>query len=252
MRVVGRPAGVLVIAGAALLVLAACDATPDPQPTPSASASPAPTDAAPTSVPEPHETDLPPGFDERPDTESAPDAALTGAERTALLRMPATAAGDASACTPDAVSIELWGYDVAAGSRYSSLRVTNAGTEPCTIAGWPGIGARGDWGSRLLLIVEQETAGADPAPVRLEPGMAADAPIRWTGALAGAEQEVISLLVVQLAQDQEATGVEPMVAAATMLGGDSGPPHDARLDIGMTTTVRVGAFAPAVDVGGQP
>jgi hypothetical protein len=36
-----------------------------------------------------------------------------------------------------------------------------------------------------------------------------------------------------------------VIAAETMVGGDGGEPHDARLDIGMTTTVRVGAFAPA-------
>ena len=243
---VHRRSSAVVLASAVMLALTACDAAPDPQPT--ATASPEPTstgDAEPTAVPEPHETDLPPGLDQRPDTETTPDAALTGTERSALLRVPATAAAVPDACTPDGTSIELWGFDVAAGSRFSSLRVTNTGTAPCTLGGWPGIGGRGDCGNRLMLIVEQEQRGADPSPVLLAPGEAADAPIRWTGALAGAEQETISLLVVQLAQGQEAVGIAPVIAAETMLGGDGGEPHDAGLDIGMTTTVRVGAFAPA-------
>ncbi len=240
-----RRSSALALACAAMVTLAGCEAAPEPEPTGSASPQPTVRDAAPTSVAEPHETDLPPGFDQQPDAETTPDAALTGMERSALLRVPATAAAAADACTPEAVSIELWGFDVAAGSRFSSLRVTNTGAAPCTVGGWPGIGARGDRGNRLMLIVEQEQTGTDPAPVLLAGGDTADAPIRWTGALAGAEQETISLLVVQLAQGQEAAGIEPVIAAETMIGGDGGQPHDARLAIGMTTTVRVGAFASA-------
>lgn len=244
MRIAGRARGrlaLVALAAVAAVGLAGCDETePTPSPTPSATA---PSDAAPTAAPVPDESDLGAGFDERPDTTAAPDASLSAEERTALLRVPATAAARPDACTPEDVEVRLWGYDAGLGSRWSALRVENVGATPCTVAGYPGFGARGTWGSAFQLLAEQEP-GADPADVLLQPGAAADAPLRWTGDLAGAETEWASMLVVQLAQGQDAVAVEPTILAETMVGGDGGPPHDARIDIGMLTTVRLGAFVP--------
>lgn len=233
-------------AGAAVVALAVagCDTVPDLEPTASASETPEARDASPTAAAEPHESDLPPGFDSPPDSSATPDAALSAAERTALLRVPATAAPRPETCQPDAAEVELWGYDVAAGSRYSSIRVTNASDAACTVAGYPGIGARGEWGSAFLILAEQDAIDSgDDSPVSLAPGATASAPIRWTGALAGAHDEWISLLVVQLAQGQEPIGVRPVVSAAAMTDADGAAPHDAAMDVGMLTDVRVGSFS---------
>jgi hypothetical protein len=235
-------AALLAIGAAAALAMTGCIAPP-PEPTPSPAVfEPAP-DADPTAAPEPHESELPPGFDSPPDSAAEPDASLTADELAALLRVPATGAGRPETCAPEHVEVELWGYDVAAGSRFSTLRVTNAGDAACALGGYPGIGARGEWGSAFLILAEQSPMDSgEPMPLVLEPGASASAPIQWTGALAGAHDEHISMLVVQLAQDQEVVRVPPVIRAETMVGGDSGPPHDARMDIGMLTTVRVGAF----------
>lgn len=233
----------LAIACGAVVALAACLPVPDPEPEPTASAN-VPEDGRPTAAPVPHESELPPGFDSPPDTTAAPDEALTDDELTALLRVPATAAERPETCAVDAVEAQLWGYDVAAGSRFSTLRVTNVSDAPCTVAGFPGIGARGEWGTAFLILGEQSPIDSgDGTPVSLEPGAAASAPITWTGSLAGAHDEHISLLVVQLAQGQAPLRVAPVIAAETMIGGDCGAPHEATMDVGMLTTVRVGSFS---------
>jgi hypothetical protein len=140
--------------------------------------------------------------------------------------------------------VELRGFDVAAGSRFSSLRVTNVSGSTCAVAGYPGIGARGEWGRALLILAEQDPIDSgDGSPVLLPPGATASAPIRWTGALAGAHDEWISLLVVQLAQGQDPVAVHPVIRAATTADADGGPPLDAAMDIGMLTEVRVGSFS---------
>ncbi|WP_306233807.1 DUF4232 domain-containing protein [Agrococcus beijingensis] len=237
------PMAALVCAAAALLT--ACGPAPDPRPEPTASAAIV-EDSAPAAAPVPHESELAPGFDSPPDTAAVPDASLTADELTALLRVPATAALRPETCAADGVDIELWGYDVAAGSRFSTLRVTNTSAEPCSVAGFPGVGARGEWGSGFLILAEQDPIDSgDGSPVTLAPGAAASAPIRWTGALAGAHDERISLLVVQLAQGQEPLRVAPTISAESMMGGDSGEPHEATMDVGMLTTVRVGSFSAA-------
>ncbi|GEK80000.1 DUF4232 domain-containing protein [Agrococcus baldri] len=232
------------LACAAVLATTACLPPPDVEPRPTASAAVTVEDAAPTAAPVPHESELPAGFDSEPDTTAEPDEALGAEELTELLRVPATAAVRPDSCAADAVEAELWGYDVAAGSRFSTLRVTNVSDAPCTVAGYPGIGARGEWGSAFLILAEQDPIDSgDGSPVTLAPGAAASAPIRWTGALAGAHDEWISLLVVQLAQGQEPLRVAPTISAESMVGGDSGAPHEATMDVGMLTDVRVGSFS---------
>lgn len=231
---------------AIVLVVTACGLTPDPEPEPSASVAVTGdwTDTEPSVAPVPHESELPAGFDSPPDTTAATDSSLSSDELTELLRVPATAAVQPDTCAADALEARLWGYDVAAGSRFSTLRVTNASDASCAVAGYPGVGARGEWGSAFLLLAEQRPIDSgDETPVTLAPGDAANAPISWTGALAGAHDERISLLVVQLAQGQEPLRVEPIIGAETMVGGDSGPPHEAELDVGMQTSVRVGSFS---------
>lgn len=235
------------VACAAMLTVTACGPTPEPEPEPTASAVVTMDDAEPTVAPVPHESELPAGFDSPPDTTAAPDDALSSDELAELLRVPATAAVRPETCAADALEGALWGYDVAAGSRFSTLRVTNVSDAPCTVAGYPGVGARGEWGNAFLIVAEQRPLDSgDETPVTLAPGEAASAPISWTGALAGAYDEWISLLVVQLAQGQEPLRIEPVIGAETMVGGDSGPPHEAEMDIGMQTSVRVGTFS-AVD-----
>lgn len=239
---VPRATLLVAIASAAVLTVTACAVADEPQQAPTTSAD-APSGGAPSSAPEPHESELPAGYDTPPDTPVVPDGELTADEVTALLRVPATAPIAADSCAADAVDAELWGFDAAAGSRYSTLRVTNTSDAPCTIAGYPGIGARGAWGNPFLIIAEQRPIDeADGSPVTLAPGGAASAPISWTGSLAGAHDEWISLLAVQLAAGQEPLRVNPTISAESMAGGDGGTPHDAEMDVGMLTDVRIGAF----------
>jgi hypothetical protein len=202
---------------AALLALAGCTGDDEPAPAPPATA---------TGNPD----DLPPGYDEPPDGEIVPDSALTPAEVTALLRLPATDPSTADTCTPADLSASIDGFDAAAGHRYARLLLTNTSDRTCTLSGYPGVGARGEWGNRFELTAEQRDPldGAAPQQVTLQPGAAASANLEWTGELAGAESEKASLLAVQLAQGQDAFGV---------------PVGDEDLvDIGILTTVRVGPF----------
>ena len=117
--------------------------------------------------------------------------------------------------------------------RYGTLAVTNTSASACTVSGYPGFGARGAWGHAFQLLAEQTDISPNGTPtgtpvVELAPGEAARASVEWTGELAGAESEPASSLVVQLAQGQPARLVAP---------GDT--------DIGMLTTVRIGALLPA-------
>lgn len=191
----------------------------------------------PTAVPSPSEGELGPGWDESPDAPVTPDAGLSDADLVELLRIPATAPAGAEACTPADLTLELGAGDAAMGHRYSAIVATNDSDRACTLRGYPGIGARGEWGSRFLLVASQEAVtgqddpalASDPPPVTVLPGETAIAPLEWTGELAGAESEWASILVVQPAAGQTPVAVPAVLAE----------PTSGAVDIGMQTTVRV-------------
>jgi hypothetical protein len=185
--------------------------------------------------------DLAPGWDE-------PDADLDAAQLAEILRLPASAPGGPESCAPDDVALSLTFTDAALGHRFGVLAVENASAEACSVEGYPGLGARGAWGATFLLDVEHrdplEPARSSEA-VTLAAGGRARANVEWTGELAGAASEPVSLLVVQLADGQGAVG-HPVA-----LDGPSGEP-DTGIDIGMLTTVRVGPFYAAPDGADAP
>ncbi|WGY02744.1 DUF4232 domain-containing protein [Nocardioides sp. QY071] len=219
---------------AVLSVLSACTLEPgaEADPVPGTTRAPVPEPSATTAAPG-HE-ELAPGWDESPDGPTpTPDVELDDAALTALLRTLATAAGP-DHCTADRVAVTLEGFDQAAGHRYSRLVVRNSGHEPCVVEGVPGVGARGAWGTTFVNEIGPGASGAPADPVRLAPGEQATSDLEWTGDLAGAESEHVSLLVLQLARGQVP------VALPARLAGDAAdaPP----LDIGPLTTVRLTPF----------
>lgn len=205
--------------------------------------------AAPSSVPGPSEQDLEPGWDEPGDAVVTPDDELTPVDLAGMLRLPATAASTATSCGPEDVELSVSFVDAAMGHRYGVLEVVNVSPVACSVQGYPGIGARGAWGSTFQLAAEQRdpidpTATQDE--VMLAPGASAVANIEWTGELPGAESEPISLLVVQLTADGEAIGhpvsAEPSETRDPATGTGTA---DTGIDIGMMTTVRIGALQAA-------
>lgn len=221
------------VAGAALLglaatVLAACSPTPA-----------GPSTAA-QSAPAPSEGELTPGWDEPGDSPVVPDTDLSAAEVTALLRVTATGPLAEDSCAPEQVAVALTGFDAAMGHRDATVEVRNTSDVPCTLTGYPGIGARGERGDTFLLVAEQSAlgVGTDPsAVVALAPGGAAGAPLEWTGELAGAESQWLSSLAVQLAPGQA-----PALLVKPRVEDGEGGVH--QMDITLQTTVRVGPFAP--------
>lgn len=183
----------------------------------------------------------PPSGAPRPDGPAAtPDNELTAAELSGLVRLPASEPAAAGSCTPDDLDLRLVGFDAAAGHRYSQIRATNIAAEECTLRGWPGLGFRGANGTAFALVAEHNATASDrvnavphdPAePVVLKPGGASTADIEWTGALAGAYDEHVSLIALQLATDGPA--------------GSIIIPEDEPVDIGEGTTVRIRRWAPA-------
>lgn len=204
-----------------------------------------PPPAAAPAATSPGADDLAPGWDESPDTpEPTPDAALDASQLADILRLPASAPATNKSCRRDDVAVSLTFMDAAMGHRFGVLAVENLSGEPCAVAGYPGLGVRGAWGSTFLLDVEHRDPlepAPDSGPVTLAAGERAQANVEWTGELAGAASEPVSLLVVQLAASQDALG------NAVSMDGPPGEPNTG-IDIGMFTTVRVGPFAPALDV----
>jgi hypothetical protein len=176
----------------------------------------------------PAQPELPPGWDQPPDSPIVPDSALTQDEVDALLQVTATGPDGAGVCPAGAVSYGVQQLDAAAGHRYGALTATNSSATPCTVAGYPGIGGRGTWGQTFTWSLEQVAEADGSAVVTLAPGGAATAALEWTGELAGADSERLSVLAVQLAQGQPATLV-----------------HPGSTDIGMLTTVRIGPWQAA-------
>lgn len=231
------PAAVL----AAVLILGGCageDVTAPPETAASPEAVSRPTTSPPMSAGPPHETELSPGWDQSPDGPSpTPDSRLSDVELTRLLRTRASDTGDPASCGADEVTARLSGMDAALGHRYTSLVVENTSSRACVVEGVPGLGARGDWGNRLTVVVEPGTSITGAAgPVRLAPGGQARALVEWTGELAGHGSERASLLVVQLA-----AGQVPVALPARI---DAAPDGSGGLDVGMFTTIRIGPFEP--------
>ena len=218
-----------------VLALGGCADTADP----SGASTAAPSTAAPSSVPGPAERDLAPGWDEQGDGDVVADAELTQGDLADLLRLPATATSTSTSCRPETVELSLTFTDAAMGHRYGVLEVVNTSPVACSVQGYPGIGARGAWGSTFQLAAEQRDPideAATQDEVMLAPGASAVANVEWTGELAGAESEPISLLAVQLTADGEAIG-HPVSAESTGMGEP-----DTGIDIGLMTTVRIGPF----------
>ena len=223
----GRGGATAALLGAAL-ALSACGTASTGSDAPSVSSTPS-------------SGELPPGFDEMPDGEITPDSALSPADVTALLRLPASGTAAPDSCRPDEVNVSIEGLDAAAGHRYARVVLTNVSGRTCTVSGFPGIGARGEWGTTFELAVEHRDPSATPvpqSPVTLQPGAAGFANIEWTGELAGAESEKISMLALQLAQGQDAFGIPGVGEVAADSGDLSGQAMP--LDIGILTTVRIG------------
>ncbi|WP_436698896.1 DUF4232 domain-containing protein [Nocardioides sp. BYT-33-1] len=150
-----------------------------------------------------------------------------------LLRSHATAGG-ADVCAAEQVDITLEGYDVALGHRFTRITVRNVSDRSCRLEGVPGIGARGAEGSTFEPEVEQASTTQAAGPVELAPGAAAGSTLEWTGELAGAHSEHVSVLILQLAADQAPVSVPARLVGDT----DETDP----LDIGPVTTLRLAPF----------
>lgn len=222
------PAVLLGLLAAGLLALTGCA---DPAPT-------APSPGAAASVGPAHESEAAPGVDEPDDRPVVPFAALDDDARRALLRLPASDAGGEGACGPADVRAALVFEDAALGHRYGTITITNAGAEPCSLRGYPGLGARGAYGHRFTPEVQQlpftegfqhGDEGAVATDLRVPAGGAAQVRIEWSGALGGAESEPLGDLVLQLHADQPPLRVEDAEREAA--------------DIGAFTSLRVGPFS---------
>ncbi len=181
----------------------------------------------------------PPTDADRPDGPTpTPDDELTVADLAGLVRLEASAPAAADRCAPQDVRLSLTGIDAAAGHRYARLIAANTSDRTCTLVGWPGLGFRGEWGAAFPVVAERsevqvERVGVPPASpdVALDPGDRAAAEFEWTGALAGARDEPVSLIAVQFAADGPAAGLAVL--------------PEGHVDLGPDTTVRIGAWGPA-------
>lgn len=175
--------------------------------------------------------------------QAKPDSELTKTELSNLLRVRATTLGGPTTCKPEDLETTVAFIDAALGHRYGRIIFQNTSPYPCTLEGFPGIGARGQWGDPFLLETEQRDP-FDPAAVAHEvaiaPGAYAFASLEWTGELAGAYSQPISIFAVQLASDQTPIAV-PVTAELSEREGVEFTDNTG-IDISMLTTVRVGPF----------
>ncbi|WP_028654823.1 DUF4232 domain-containing protein [Nocardioides sp. J54] len=233
----GTPLLVVVLSGALSGGLAGCSDGTDDRPPGGPGTSVAADGPSGTTAP-PGLEEVPPGYDESPD--GAPpvaDEQLQGDALVALLRTRAAVDPGPDHCGPDDVTGSLRGIDAAAGTRVTTLVVRNTSDRSCVVEGVPGIGVRGTWGSTFVPEVghRDHDAGGNAVPrrpVRVAPGEEATLHLLWSGALAGAEQEQASIVVVQLA-----AGQVPITVPALIDG------HAA--DIGQFTTLSLSPFQPA-------
>ncbi len=203
----------------------------------------------PQAVPEPHESEFVQGWDEPNDTPLTAAADLTADELTELLRITSSTRPHASLCTAEDLELTVSYFDAALGHRYGKLTATNTSTQACSVQGFPGFGARGEWGHKFLLVAEQADPieyTTDQPRIRLEPGDSAYSNMEWTGSLGGAESEPIDLFLVQLANDQTPAVIHVTSPYSennpTERNADGSPLTNASIDISMDTTVRMGPF----------
>lgn len=152
-----------------------------------------------------HERDHPESWDQPDDSPVTPDADLLQPDLVALVQSEPAATG--TTCTPEQVTLSFRVVDAAAGTIFGYLVAEAA--EPCALAGWPGLGARGEWGDPLPMQIDPEARGwdgttLDGAPVRLAAGECALLPLRWTGERAGALSQAASSAVVLLSEGSPA------------------------------------------------
>lgn len=237
----------------AALLLTACSAGTHPAPSPSEAAIPTPN--PPSAVGEATEEEVGAGWDEVPDTPVPDEADLSDAERAEFLRLPATDAAGPASCRPEDLTGQLRYWDAALGHRFGSILLRNDADTDCTLSGFPGLGARGEWGNKFHVEAEQElnhrpkehlardVDGEAPPTVTLAPGEIAEAYLEWTGALAGSGSEWAQTLYVQT--DREATPVAVPMDRQAIVEDPQDPMAEGEplsIDIGMFTTLRVGPF----------
>lgn len=205
------------------IALTACSAPTTTPPTP---VQPRPA----SSVGQAHESEVAPGLDAPDDRPVPAFAELTGDERRALVRLPASEHGAAGACGPQDVAATLRFEDAAAGHRYGTITLSATADAPCRLRGYPGLGARGKWGHRFTPEVEQVPFGPGfqygdetlvATDLSLAPGQDVIVRIEWTGALGGAQTEPLGDLVLQLQADQPPIRVAEADTRAADLGAFS-------------------------------
>jgi hypothetical protein len=214
---------------------------------------------APSSVPEPNETELGAGWDEPNDTPTTPVQDLDYWDLSDVLRIGATADNKTATVTVDGkthrscdstlLDMAIQYRDAAAGHRYGTLQVTNTTDKPCVVQGFPGFGAIGEWGNSFKNVAEQMdpiNPNTSLEPVLIQPGKYALANMEWTGELGGAESEPIAAFVVQMFRNSE-----PQSFPVISLYSENDPPNDPEtgmplpntgIDISTLTTVRIGPF----------
>jgi hypothetical protein len=197
--------GLLVPVVGVLLVLNLIPADDRPTGTPPTMSGPTGTNDPPVGTGPVHEHDYPETWDQPDDAPVVPDAELTQDEIDALVQSENASAG--TTCATEQVTLSFRVVDAAAGTIFGYL-VAEA-VEPCALAGWPGLGARGEWGDPLPMQIDPEArdwqgSTIDGAPVPLTAGECALLPLRWSGERAGAVSQAASSAVVRLSEGSPA------------------------------------------------
>lgn len=96
----------------------------------------------------------------------APEAAVT--PEAAPPPAPGPVAG--APCAGASLTLEVVSQDAGAGSRFATLGLRNTSTVFCTLQGYPDIQLIGEDGQPRSPFRIEQTSGADPALVTLEPG----------------------------------------------------------------------------------